>query len=805
MTISYNWLSEYLPEIIEPEKLSKILTSIGLEVESLEKYESIKGGLNGLIIGEILECNKHPNADKLSVTKVNIGAAENLQIVCGASNVATGQKVIVATVGTTIYPINGASITMRVAKIRSIESHGMICSEDEIGLGNNHDGIIVLPNDVIIGSNVSDYFTSYSDWIFEIGLTPNRMDAMSHLGVAKDVCAYLSHHSNSISKVVLPFKNDLKIHQTKKSTKINVENTEACLRYAGVNITGIKVGDSPDWLKNKLNAIGVRTINNIVDITNYILHETGQPLHAFDANKIEGEEIIITCLAEGKLFITLDEKERKLSSTDLMICDGNKNPLCIAGIFGGLNSGVSESTVNIFLESACFNSVSIRKSSLFHNLRTDAATRFEKGVDISNTVNVLKRAATLIIEIAGGEISSEFIDIFPAPKEKNQVTLNYQYLKKLSGKIYHPDAVKKILQALGFEIIREGIEELSIAVPFSKPDTNITADIVEEILRIDGIDNIEIPTTITISPSINANTLRENLREKIANYLVGQGFNEILTNSITNSKYYSEQILNSSVKMLNSLSADLDIMRPSMLESGLETIAFNINRKNNNLLLFEFGKSYTQKKQGKYLETEQIVLYFTGLTQDESWKEKSKQNDFFKAKGMATSILKLIGFNDINFRKNDNSEYEIFDNQNLLGIVSEINKSVLNKFDIKQTVFYINFLFVPILELLENKKIVYKEVSKFPSVQRDLAIVVEKNVQYFQIESIVKKLNIYTLNNTRLFDVFESDKLGVGKKSLAINFTFIDEEKTLTDVEIDVNMNKLIKNFELELNAEIRK
>ncbi len=543
MTISYNWLSEYLPEVIEPERLSRILTSIGLEVESLEKYESVKGGLDGLIIGEVLECNQHPNADKLKITKVDIGTKEPLQVVCGAANVAVNQKVVVATVGTTIYPIGGEPLTMKVAKIRGEESYGMICAEDEIGLGTSHAGIMVLPEDVVVGTPASEYFKPYNDFIYEIGLTPNRMDAMSHLGVAKDVCAYLTHHNKKETKSKSPFNNSFKADNNHLPVTITVENEEACPRYAGVSLSGVTVQESPQWLKDKLVAIGLRSINNIVDITNYILHETGQPLHAFDADEIKGHHVIVKNLTEGTAFITLDEKERKLSAADLMICNGDGEPMCIAGVFGGLHSGVKETTKNIFLESACFNSISVRKTSVKHGLRTDAATRFEKGVDISNTVNVLKRAALLIKEIAGGEISSDITDVYPVHKEKVEVAIKYHYLKKLSGKNYHPDAVKRILTSLGFEVAKEGMDELRVTVPFCKPDISLPADLVEEIVRIDGLDNIDIPTSITISPSIDQSGLKEVLKEKIANYLVGQGFNEIFTNSITNSKYFNEETL----------------------------------------------------------------------------------------------------------------------------------------------------------------------------------------------------------------------------------------------------------------------
>ena len=592
MTISYKWLSEYLPEKVEPEKLSRILTSIGLEVESLEEYENIRGGLKGLIIGHVIECEKHPNADKLSVTKINIGKDELLQIVCGAPNVAVGQKVIVATVGTTIYPFSGEPLTMKLAKIRGTESHGMICAEDEIGIGVGHAGIMVLQADATVGTAASEYFKTYHDWIFEIGLTPNRMDAMSHLGVAKDVCAYLSHHNRKTYKAKTPFVNAFKPDNISLPIKVVIENKIACERYSGVSLKGVTIKESPEWLLQRLKAIGLRPINNIVDITNYILHETGQPLHAFDADEIKGGQIIVKNLKEGTVFKTLDDKERKLTSNDLMICNAEEG-MCIAGVFGGMGSGVKETTTNIFLESAWFNPATIRRTSVHHDLRTDAATRFEKGVDISNTVNVLKRAALLIKEIAGGEIASDIVDVYPNQKDKVQIALKYHYLKKLSGKNYHQDAITKLLESLGFEIVKESVDALWVAAPYSKPDIRLPADVVEEIIRIDGLDNIEIPANINITPSSDSLGLKENLREKLSNYLAGIGFNEILTNSITNSKYYTNEVVCRSVKMINSLSADLDILRPSMLETGLETLSYNINRRNINLRFFEFGKAET--------------------------------------------------------------------------------------------------------------------------------------------------------------------------------------------------------------------
>ncbi|MBL7761968.1 MAG: phenylalanine--tRNA ligase subunit beta, partial [Chitinophagaceae bacterium] len=635
MTISYKWLCEYLPTSVttslEPERLSRILTSIGLEVESLEKFEEVKGGLNGLITGEVLEVSQHPNADKLKLTSVNIGNGSPLRIVCGAPNVAVGQKVIVATIGTTIYPSTGEALTMKLAKIRGEESQGMICAEDEIGLGTSHAGIMVLPADVKPGTPAAEYFKPYEDWIYEIGLTPNRMDAMSHWGVARDVCAYLSHHDKKDVKPKLPSNNAFKQDSSAINLEVKVENTIACPRYSGVGIAGVSIKQSPKWLQEKLKAIGLRSINNIVDITNYIQHETGQPLHAFDADEIRGKKVIVKNLPEGTPFITLDEKERKLSKEDLMICDA-EGGICIGGVFGGLHSGVTGKTKNIFLEAACFDPVTIRKTSFRHNLRTDAATRFEKGTDISNTVNVLKHAALMIKEICGGEIASPVVDIYPNQKNKTEVSLKYHYLKKLSGKNYHPDTVKNILTSLGFEIVKEGIDELRVAVPYHKPDISLPADIVEEVLRIDGLDNVIIPESITISPAIEQNYQKETYQEKIAGFLVGAGFNEIMTNSITNSAYFTEEELKTSVKMLNNLSAELDIMRPSMLETGLESVAYNLNRKNNNLRFFEFGRTYSITGAGKYNEQDHLCLYLTGNTHEDGWKHKGEKMDFYLLK-----------------------------------------------------------------------------------------------------------------------------------------------------------------------------
>ncbi len=808
MKISYKWLSEYLPVDLEPERLSRILTSIGLEVESLEKFEEVKGGLQGLVIGEVLTTEKHPNADKLTLTTVNIGKEAPLSIVCGAPNVAVGQKVVVAPVGATIYPTQGEPLTMKLAKIRGSESHGMICAEDEIGLGSSHAGILVLPADVTVGQPAAEYFKPYSDWVYEIGLTPNRMDAMSHWGVARDVCAYLSHHDKKDLRSKIPVTNGLKADNLEWPIQVSIENTQACKRYSGISIANITVKPSPVWLQQRLKAIGLRPINNIVDITNFIQHETGQPLHAFDAEKIGGKKIVVKNLPEGTPFVTLDEKERKLNAQDLMICDASEG-MCIAGVFGGVHSGVSENTRHIFLESAWFNPIDIRKSSFRHGLRTDAATRFEKGIDISNTVNVLKRAASLIKELAGGQIASEIVDIYPQPVEKTTVGIKYHYLKKLSGKNYHPDTVKRILESLGFEINKEGIDELWVAVPYSKPDISLPADIVEEIVRIDGLDNITIPTSITISPSTEENYFADTLKEKIANYLTGLGFNEIMTNSITNSAYYSPEELAETVKMINNLSAELDILRPSMLETGLESVAHNLNRKNLDLRFFEFGKTYRVIAPGQYEEKDHLTLYVTGNNQPSSWKGKSVATDAYYLKGVLEALFGQAGVERPQFLAREDQKISgalvARSMEQDLALTGTAAPALLQRFDIKQPVFIADIDWTNFTDKAALGKIQYAELARFPAVNRDLALVVDKAVAYEQVENSVKKLKLDKLKDVQLFDIFESDKLGADKKSLALSFTFQDNEKTLTDKEIENWTGKIIQTLEKELNAEIRK
>ncbi len=815
MKISYNWLIEYLPidevssKIIgNPQKIAEILTSVGLEVENLEKYEQVTNGLEGLIIGEVLTCEKHPDADKLKITTVSNGHGETLQIVCGASNVAAGQKVIVAPVGTKLFPVSGESFTIKKAKIRGVESNGMLCAEDEIGLGNSHEGIIVLPENVKPGTPAAEYYQLYNDWIFEIGLTPNRMDAMSHIGVAKDVCAWISHHYKKTTKPISPFKNKFKADNHSKTIEIEIKNPPDCERYAGVSISGITVAESPEWLKNKLRSIGLRPVNYILDITNFILHETGQPLHAFDLDKIKGNKVIVETLPEGTPFITLDEKERKLSNNDIMICNGDNQPICIAGVFGGLDSGVSSETTNIFLESAVFNPASIRKSMLLHNLRTEAAVRFEKGINISLTVEVLKRAAILIKEIAGGKISSEITDVYPEPRTKKEISLSNHYLKKISGKNYHPDTVKNILTSLNFTILREGIDNIQVAVPFSNPDITISADVIEEIMRIDGLDNIEIPSAINMSPAIDTGLKNALLKEKIIGWLTGNGFHEIFTNSITNSKYFNDETLATTVKIINSLSEGLNVMRPSMLPTGLESVSYNLNRKNSNLLFFEFGKTYS-KIENEYHEKQNLALYFTGNKNELNWNSPVKKIDIYIVKGIADAIFSLTGVRNYQFTTSENEELNecLISSVNgvNIGICGSVKKSQLEIFSIKQPVFFLSIDWDKLLSFTNNNDISFEPVSKFPQVQRDLSILIDKTISYAEIENVVKSLHIKKLKNIQLFDVFENEKLGENKKSLAINFTFLDKEKTMTDDEIEVMMNKIISNLENKLNAIIRR
>lgn len=807
MIISYEWLCDYLPEKTEPEKLSKILTSVGLEVEQLVQQGSDEKKLNGLVVGQIIEVKKHPDSDHLFITKVNVGSNNLLTIVCGAANTALHQKVVVAVPGSFISPIGKETFQIKKAKIRGEVSEGMLCAEDEIGISANHDGIIVLPDDAVPGMPVEQYFDKKeAGWIFEIGLTPNRMDAMSHIGVAKDICAWMSYHLKKTYKAVLPWQNKFKTDKENDTIDVQVENNSSCPRYSCVSISGVTVEASPEWLQKKLLSIGLHPINNIVDITNFILHESGQPLHAFDRDAIKGKKVIIRNAKEGETFISLDGKERKSSHEDLLICNA-ENPMCIAGVFGGIESGVQKHTKNIFLESAFFSPEAIRKTATRLGLRTDAAIHFEKGVDISNTVNVLKRAALLIQEIAGGKIST-VTDIYPNPKPKIEIELTFRYLKKITGKNYHPESVKKILESLEFELIKEGADSLWVAPPYSKMDILLPADVVEEILRIDGLDEVQIPGTITFSPAFNESLLSENLVNKLANFFVAQGFNEIVTNSLTNAMYFSEDEIKHAAQPLNSLSNELNILKPQMLPTALEAISFNLKRKMQDIKFFEKGKTYSHPGK-KYNETEHFCVYISGMEMPGDWQKKEKQADFYFTKGLATAACNLCGIKNIHIGNSKNEDlgvvFDIDSGKINLGKIILVNGNYLKKFEITQPVYCIDLLLSHVLETVIKQSVTFSEIPKYPTASRDLAVLTGEQTSYGQVEEAVLKLGISTLQQIHLFDIFRSEKLGAEKKSFAMSFTFGDPEKTMTDTIIDKNMQQIIQAIELQTASEIRK
>lgn len=799
MKISYKWLQQFIQTSKTPEELSLILTNIGLEVESLEKVQTIPGGLEGLVIGYVKECSQHPNADRLKVCRVDVGLGEDLQIVCGANNVAAGQKVVVATVNTTVYPTTGEPFKINKSKIRGEVSEGMICAEDEIGLGHDHDGIMELNADAIIGSAAKDYFNLQDDFVFEIGLTPNRADAASHLGVARDLAAYLK------IPVIMPDLSGFKVQNQDLNIPVIVEDKDACPRYSSLSISGISIKESPEWLKDKLNAIGVRPINNVVDVTNFVLHELGQPLHAFDAAAISGNKVLVKKLAVGTVFRTLDEVDRKLSADDLMICNADE-PMCIAGVFGGISSGVKQSTTKIFLESAWFNPVSVRKTSKRHGLKTDASFRFERGTDPDMTVTALKRAAILIQELAGGQISSEISDIYPSPVKPFSVEISFKNVSRLIGKIIPADEIRATLLGLGIKISSEDSDGMKLEVPAYKVDVTREVDIIEEILRIHGYDNVEIPSQIRASLNTTIKPDKEVLQNQIADLLSANGFFEILSNSLTKLSYSAEP--EKAVRILNPLSSDLDVMRQNLLFSGLEAIAYNQNRRNSDLKLYEFGKVYNLD-EGAYKENQRLSVFLSGSKNAESWNSKSVNTGFYNLKsavdliigrlnikGLATSVTTNPELSTgISYRKGEKNLVEF-------GVVS---KRSLKKLDISSEVFYADFDWDLIVRSVRNNKISYAEVSKFPSVRRDLSMLLNKDISFDQLKQIAQKTEKGLLKEVNVFDVYVGDKLPEGKKSYALSFLLQDEEKTLTDKQIDAIMQKLILNFEKQAGAEIRK
>ena len=808
MKISYNWLKQFIKTDWTPEQTSELLTDLGLEVEGLETYQSVKGGLEGIVVGEVLTCTKHPNADKLKVTTVNIGTSEPLQIVCGAPNVASGQKVPVATIGTTLYTPEGEAWTIKKGKIRGEASHGMICAEDELGLGQSHDGIMVLDDSLAPGTPAADIFDIENDHVFEIGLTPNRADAMSHMGTARDLRAGLAQKDINL-ELITPSVSAFRVDNRTLKMDVDVINKDLAPRYCGVTISGIRVKESPAWLQHRLKAIGIEPKNNVVDATNYVLHDLGQPLHAFDANKIIGNKIEVKTLEAGTKFTTLDGVERELHEDDLMICNAEK-PMCIAGVFGGLDSGVTESTTSIFLESAYFNPVSIRKTAKRHGLNTDASFRFERGIDPNITEYALKRATLLIQEIAGGEVTSDIVDFYPKKIKDFEVRLSFENAKKLIGEEISKEVIKRILTSLEIKVNNVTETGLGLTVPAYRNDVEREADIIEEILRVYGYNNVK--TTEKLNASISSTSRFEDfkIQNVVGNQLVAQGFFEIMSNSLTSPDYValSEQLKDEhNITMLNPLSNDLSVLRQSLLFSGLEAVAFNINRKRSDLKLFEFGKTY-HGYNDKRDELKHLSLFVTGNQSPENWHGTHRKSDFFYAKGLITAILERLGIS--RFR-----EFPINNDLFSEGITLKlgknnivdfglVKKSVLKHFDITQEVIHANFNWDTVLDLVKHNKNKFTEIPKYPEVRRDFALLLDEHVTFESIYNIAQQSEKKLLKSVNLFDVYQGKNLPQGKKSYAVSFTLQDENKTLTDKQIDKIMSKLQNNFEKQLGAELR-
>jgi phenylalanyl-tRNA synthetase beta chain len=805
MKISYNWLKQFIKIDWKSDETAALLTDLGLEVEIVEKYQSVKGGLEGIVVGHVLTCVQHPNADRLKVTTVDLGDGVPVQIVCGAGNVAVGQKVPVATIGTVLYDAGGEPFTIKKGKIRDEESHGMICAEDELGLGTNHDGIMVLDAALKPGTSVAKVFKIENDEIFEIGLTPNRADAMSHLGTARDLRAGLIQSGVNV-ELITPSVSNFRVDKRTLKIDVDVKDSKLAPRYCGVTISGITVKPSPEWLQNRLKSIGLNPKNNIVDVTNYVLHELGQPLHAFDASKISGK-VTVKTLPAGTKFTTLDEVERTLHEEDLMICD-DKGPMCIAGVFGGKNSGVTENTTNIFLESAYFNPVSIRKTAKRHTLSTDASFRFERGIDPTITEYALKRAALLIQEVAGGEITSDVVDIYPKKIEDFPVFLNFAKTAKLIGQELSKEIIKKILASLDIKVNSVTDAGLGLTIPAFRVDVQREIDVIEEILRVYGYNNISFTKKLNATVSNSARTEDYKVQNIVANQLNSQGFHEMMANSLTSPEYVSlSEMLKEehNVMMLNPLSSDLSAMRQSLLFSGLEAVSYNINRRNSDLKLFEFGKSY--HKFDTYEEKKHLTLFVSGNRSAESWTNTEKPSDFFLFKGYIDAIVSRLG---IEKTKNEPVKSDVFAEGIAIAVGEEtlvefgtVKKSILKHFDIKQEVLFADFNWNLVLKLISNK-IKFTEIPKYPEVRRDLALLVDENVAFDAIYKIARQSEKSLLKNINLFDVYNGKNLPEGKKSYAVSFTIQDNSKTLTDEQIDKVMNKLQKNFVAELGASLR-
>ncbi|MFV8323689.1 phenylalanine--tRNA ligase subunit beta [Flavobacterium sp. LB3P21] len=806
MKISYNWLKQFIKIDWKSEETAALLTDLGLEVEIVDKYQSVKGGLEGIVVGHVLTCIQHPDADRLKITTVDLGNGVPVQIVCGANNVAAGQKVPVATIGTTLYDKEGVAFSIKKGKIRGQESHGMICAEDELGLGESHDGIMILDEALAPGTPAAKVFKIENDEVFEIGLTPNRADAMSHLGTARDLRAGMLQSGVNV-ELITPSVSNFRVDKRTLKIDIDVKEPKLAPRYCGVTISGIEVKPSPAWLQNRLKAIGLNPKNNIVDVTNYVLHELGQPLHAFDASKINGK-IVVQTLPAGTKFTTLDDIERTLHEEDLMICD-EKGPLCIAGVFGGKKSGVSESTNSIFLESAYFNPVSIRKTAKRHQLNTDASFRFERGIDPTITEYALKRAALLIQEVAGGEITSDVVNVYPKKIEDFSVFLNFSKVAKIIGQELPKDTIKKILVSLDIKVNSVSDAGLGLTIPSYRVDVQREIDVIEEILRVYGYNNINFSKKLNATVSNSPRNEDYKIQNVIATQLNSQGFNEMMANSLTTASYVElSEVLNpaNNVTMLNPLSADLATMRQSLLFSGLEAISYNINRKNSDLKLFEFGKTYHNYLAG-YEEKKHLTLFLSGNRNQENWTSAQKPSDFFLFKGYVNGILSRLG---IQKTQNVPVTTDVFSEGIAIRVGTEIlvelgvvKKSILKHFGIKQEVFFADFNWALILKLIAAK-IKYTEIPKYPEVRRDLALLIDQNVTYDHIYNIARQTEKALLKDINLFDVYEGKNLPEGKKSYALSFTIQDSSKTLTDTQIDKIMSKLQNNFETELGASLR-
>lgn len=820
MNISYNWLKEYLDFDLQPEEVSAALTSIGLETGGVEEVQTIKGGLEGLVIGEVLTCVEHPNSDHLHITTVNVGGEEPLQIVCGAPNVAAGQKVVVAVNGTKLY--DGDEVfTIKRSKIRGVESNGMICAEDEIGIGTDHAGIIVLPADAVVGTPAKEYYNVKSDYVLEVDITPNRVDGTSHFGVARDLAAYLKQNGKPTA-LKRPSVDAFKIDDETPAIEVIVENTEACPRYSGVTIKGVTVKESPEWLKNRLTIIGLRPINNVVDVTNYVLHEMGQPLHSFDAGKVKGNKVIVKTQPEGTKFVTLDGVERTLTDRDLMICN-TEDAMCIGGVFGGLDSGVTEQTTDVFLESACFHPTWIRKTARRFGLNTDASFRFERGLDANNTIYVLKRAALLIQEVAGGKITGAIQDVYPSPMLPYTVELTYNKINALIGKDIPVETVKSILESLEMEIVSETEEGLTIHVPVYRIDVQRDVDVIEDILRIYGYNNVEFSENVKSNLSYKTATDRGyQLQNLISEQLCGSGFNEILNNSLTRSAYYDELTtypVSHCVMLMNPLSADLNGMRQTLLFGGLESIEHNAKRKNGNIRFFEFGNCYdynVEKKRedatlAEFSEDYRLGLWVCGNRVENSWAHADEKSSVYELKAYVENILARLGVDrkKVIFGNLSNDIYSsgisiTTGSGRELGTFGIVSRKICKSMDIDFDVYFAELSWTLLMKETKKSKVTFSEISKFPAVKRDLALLLDKSVQFAEIEKIARDSERKLLKDISLFDVYEGKNLPAGKKSYAVSFFLQDETKTLNDKQIDAIMQKIRKNLEDKLGASLR-